>query len=235
MNILNNAVYKVFTLIGQEVNRREYLSQQGIEPNERAVEYSFALHSAWHVSPRTVLDVGSGYSPWPSLLSKCGYIVTAIDSMESYWGGSIFNRHFFIVKDDITNTKLSKTFDLITCISTLEHIPNHQDAVHGMFSLLKPGGHLVLTFPYNEQKYVENLYNIDGVSYKNTRSICQVFSRKEVNFWLESNPGRIVEQRYFKTFTGPLHLFGDWLSPPLETSVDDEHDLTLILIQRLEP
>ncbi len=233
MNIFKRAVYKLFSLIGREISRREYINQQDDEVNERAIEYSYALQCAWCTSAHTVLDVGSGYSPWPSLLSKCGYIVTAIDPMEGYWGGPIFNRHFYIINDDITKSKLSKTFDLITCISTLEHIPNHQDAVRGMFSLLKPGGHLVLTFPYNESLYVDNLYNLDGVGYKNIKNICQIFSRKEVDSWLENNPGRIVEQQYFELFTGPLHLFGDWLSPPHEVSVTDKHDLTLILIQRI--
>lgn len=231
MNIFKRAAYKVFTLIGQEVCRREYLNQSDEEVNERAIEYSFALQCAWRTSARTVLDVGSGYSPWPSLLGKCGYIVTAIDPMEGYWGGSIFNRHFYIIKDDITQSGLAETFDLITCISTLEHIPNHQDAVGGMFRLLKRGGHLVLTFPYNEKRYIENAYQLDGVRYQDTKNVCQIFSRKEVDSWLENNGGRVVEQHYFELFSGQFHLVGDWLSPPREVSVSDKHDLTLILIQ----
>ena len=233
MNIIKNAVYRLFSIIGQEINHREYINQQSDEVNERAIEYSYALQCAWRTSAHSVLDVGSGYSPWPSLLTKCGYIVTAIDPMEGYWGGSIFNRHFYIVKDDITKPKLSKKFDLITCISTLEHIPNHQDAMRGMFSLLKPGGHLVLTFPYNELHYVNNAYKLPDVSFSKARgNICQIFSRKEIDSWLKSNHFRIIEQLYFELFTGQFHLTGDWLSPPREVSVDDKHDLTLILMQR---
>jgi 2-polyprenyl-3-methyl-5-hydroxy-6-metoxy-1,4-benzoquinol methylase len=233
MNIFKRAALKVYSSIGREVCRREYLNQQSIELNERAVEYSFALRCVWRTSAHTVLDVGSGYSPWPSLLSKCGCTVTAIDSMEGYWHSSIFNRHFHVIKDDITKPKLSENFDLITCISTLEHIHNHQDAIRGMFSLLKPDGYLVLTFPYNESRYVENVYQLPGAGYGQDKPyICQVFSRQEVNLWLEENQGKIVEQQYFEMFQGPLWTFGGHISPPRKVSVTDKHDLTLILIQR---
>ncbi len=40
-----------------------------------------------------------------------------------------------------------QSFDLITCISVLEHIPQDEAAVHTMWSLLRPGGRLLLTLP----------------------------------------------------------------------------------------
>jgi SAM-dependent methyltransferase len=39
------------------------------------------------------------------------------------------------------------SFDLITCISVLEHIPQDKDVIETMWSLLCPGGKLILTFP----------------------------------------------------------------------------------------
>ncbi|MGA2462864.1 MAG: class I SAM-dependent methyltransferase [Thermodesulfobacteriota bacterium] len=39
------------------------------------------------------------------------------------------------------------SFDLITCISVLEHIPEDKLMVESMWSLLRPGGKLILTFP----------------------------------------------------------------------------------------
>jgi SAM-dependent methyltransferase len=38
-------------------------------------------------------------------------------------------------------------FDLITCVSVLEHIPEDKEAVIKMWSLLCPGGRLILTLP----------------------------------------------------------------------------------------
>jgi SAM-dependent methyltransferase len=39
------------------------------------------------------------------------------------------------------------SFDLVTCVSVLEHIPEDRKAVEMMWSLLRPGGRLVLTLP----------------------------------------------------------------------------------------
>jgi SAM-dependent methyltransferase len=51
-------------------------------------------------------------------------------------------------KKTLENTDLSKSsFDLVTCISVLEHIPDDKKAVETMWSLLRPGGRLVLTMP----------------------------------------------------------------------------------------
>lgn len=43
------------------------------------------------------------------------------------------------------------SFDLITCLSVLEHIPADSEAVEQMWYLLKPGGRLVLTLPCMSQ------------------------------------------------------------------------------------
>ena len=40
-----------------------------------------------------------------------------------------------------------KSFDLITCVSVLEHIPADKAAVKLIWSLLHPGGRLILTLP----------------------------------------------------------------------------------------
>jgi SAM-dependent methyltransferase len=39
------------------------------------------------------------------------------------------------------------SFDLITSISVIEHIPNDRNAVNAMWRMLKPGGHLLITVP----------------------------------------------------------------------------------------
>jgi len=45
-----------------------------------------------------------------------------------------------------------------------------------MFSLLKTKGHLVLIFPYNEKKYLDNVYKLADAGYGRTVPyICQVF------------------------------------------------------------
>jgi SAM-dependent methyltransferase len=58
----------------------------------------------------------------------------------------------------------AKTFDLITCISVLEHIPADREALDKMWSLLRPGGRLILTLPCMvqplEQYISRNYYDV---------------------------------------------------------------------------
>jgi SAM-dependent methyltransferase len=57
-----------------------------------------------------------------------------------------------------------EAFDAITCISVLEHIPEDTEALSIMWSLLKPGGALVLTVPCkavaSEQYIDQNEYGV---------------------------------------------------------------------------
>jgi SAM-dependent methyltransferase len=56
------------------------------------------------------------------------------------------------------------SFDLITCISVLEHIPQDRAAIETMWSLLSPGGKLILTLPCMAQPLEQFIsYNQYGV------------------------------------------------------------------------
>src|SRR3990172_2031450 len=186
--VLQRAKHLIHTfgrLYSQQVCRREYEGQTFHQPNERIIEYRFVFHSILRISPFTILDVGTGVTALPHLFTTCGLMVTAIDNIRDYWPCGMFNRHFYLINDDITNTRITRTFDLITCVSTLEHIKDHKAAIRSMFILLNPGGHLALTFPYNENQYVENVYALPQAGFgKGVPYTCQVFSRNELNEWL---------------------------------------------------
>jgi len=233
MKIFKSLVHKFGRWYVQEVCRREYESQEFNWINERPVEYRFVLQHLSHIVPVTVLDVGTGTTALPHLLRNCGFLVTAIDNIHDYWPKGMFNRHFYVINDDITNTRLAKKFDFITCVSVLEHIKNHEAAINSMFNLLNPEGHLALTFPYNENKYIENVYMLPEAGYgKDASYICQVYSRNELNKWLKMNNGKIVEQEYWQIFTGDFWTFGKRLYPPRQVHKHEKHQLTCILIQK---
>ena len=154
--------------------------------------------------------------------------------MQGCWKGNFVNRHYYIKKNDIINPKIKQKFDLITCISVLEHISNHETAISSMFNLLKNKGYLLLTFPYNEKQYIENVYKLPGAGYGgNSPYICQVFSRKEITEWLSKNGGHIVEQEYYEIFTGDFWSLGKHVYPPCKVNKDNKHHLTCLLIQKL--
>lgn len=202
--------------------------------NERAIEYGFIFKHLWQICPAEVLDVGTGTSALPHLIANCGFKVTAIDKMQGSWKGNFVNRHYYIKKNDIAHSTIKQKFDFITCISVLEHITNHESAISGMFNLLKNKGYLLLTFPYNEKQYIENVYKLPGVGYgENSPYICKIYSRKEITEWLIKNGGQIVEQEYYEIFTGDFWTFGKYIYPPRKVDRNNKHHLTCLLIQKL--
>ena len=72
-----------------------------------------------------------------------------------------------------------ETFDLITCISVLEHIPDDKEAVELMWLLLRPGGRLILTLPCAAQ------------------SLEQYISRNDYNVLSPGSDGYTFWQRYY--------------------------------------
>ena len=212
--------------------KRQQADSRG--PNERPLEYSFALNALSFSQYQDVLDVGAGISAWPAILRNCGYHVTAIDKVSGYWSEELVNHHIHIIRDDIVSPKIDKEFGIITCLSTLEHIPSHLRAVTSMANLMRPGGILVLSFPYNEHRYVENVYDLPEAGYgKDQDYICQVFSRDVINKWLSTTALRLVQQRYYRFFTGELWTLGHRLWPGQEVDSTEPHHLTGIVLQKI--
>jgi 2-polyprenyl-3-methyl-5-hydroxy-6-metoxy-1,4-benzoquinol methylase len=164
MTTLKKVVHSAGHRYYRAVARSEYEAQVYKRINERPIEYRFVFDAIRQVAPERVLDVGTGESALPSLMRTCGPLVTAIDNIRDYWPEGMVNRHFHVKDEDATKA-ISGTYDLITCISVLEHVQEHDAAVRTMLGALNPGGHLVLTFPYNEGRYIENVYQLRGAGY----------------------------------------------------------------------
>jgi SAM-dependent methyltransferase len=232
---LKQEVARIYTKVAQlplrPILRYEWSRRDQRRLNERPMEYAFALHCLAGICPTKVLDVGAGITAWPQLLANCGFEVTAIDEGTSYWGSHPSNRHHYVLHDDITNPQLREEFDAITCLSVLEHVEAHEAAMGEMRRLVKKGGHVIISTPYNEQQFVENVYALDGVSYGfDAPYICRVYSRSELQKWLERG-FELVRQDYYDVFTGELWAFGERLRPPLKTSAAEPHHLTCILLR----
>src|SRR4051795_6373241 len=93
--------------------RREWRYPPIQELREYVFQFEFAMRAVARHMPREVLDAGSGVSSWPHLLASCGIRVTATDEMRSYWG-SMFNRHYHVIEDDLTYPKLQGQCTLVT-------------------------------------------------------------------------------------------------------------------------
>lgn len=213
--------------------KKEFKQQKFIQFNERPVELSFLFGKISELYPKKILDVGTGDTALPHLIRNCGALVTATDNIWDYWPAGMFNRHYYIVNDDIRNTQLKDTFDLITCISVLEHIEHPDKAVRNMFSLLSPGGHLIITCPYSENEYIRNVYELPGSSYgRDFAFITQSFSRAELEQWLLENEAVILDQEYWQFWSGRHWTVGTQIIPPKKVTAKDTHQLTCIMMAK---
>ena len=91
----------------------------------------------------------------------------------------------------------------------------------------------MLTFPYNETTFVENVYSCPEAGYgKDEPYKCAVYSRTQLDQWVSANNTRICEQEYWKCFTGKMWTFGERLAPVKLAPQEQEHDLTCVLLEK---
>lgn len=236
-----SGLQKIISLVDKgicnAVNRAEYEAQTFVAVNERPVEYRFVFDNLAELCPREVLDVGTGKTALPSLMRHCGFVVTAVDNMKDFWPEGAYNRHYHVQNLNITRSGPPRNFDFITCISVLEHIEDNGDAVKSMAACLNPGGRLVMTFPYTDDRYCGNVYEMPGsnafglqLPYK-TRS----FSRVQVKEWCGRNKLVIEKQEYWRFYEGPYWSVGKRTVPPQRVRREELHQLTCLLLCKQSP
>ncbi|RII29816.1 MAG: hypothetical protein CXR30_10915 [Geobacter sp.] len=121
------------------------------------------------------------------------------------------------------------SFDLITCLSVLEHIPSDREAVSQMWALLKPGGRLVLTVPCMKQpleQYIShNQYGVlepgsDGYTFWQRyydsgmlqKTVFGITGQPEYSaFFGEKTNGLFFRNATLKRLLGPRYPF--WREP----------------------
>jgi len=230
---LKSIVHRLGSYYNRTLSRREFLAQQFVGVNERPVEYRFVFENLTRAMPKSVLDVGTGRTALPQLMRTCGFVVTAIDNVRDYWPSGMVNRHYHVVDDDILSPRTRGPFDFVTCISTLEHIPDYGRAVRNMFALLRPGGTLVLTFPYNDARYCANVYALPGsIGADRHTFVTQAFSRADVEAWLAESSADIVAEEYWRFFTGEYWTLGERVVPPARTSRSEPHQIACLSLRK---
>jgi SAM-dependent methyltransferase len=130
----------------------------------RIVEYAWVLSHLGDVCK--ILDVGSTTSRFPLELASIGYDVYSIDP-RSYvqWHGGLIHPNMKFIKGDICEAPFtSEFFDVVTAISTIEHIGTEDfyknplvdetkdlKAVQEIARILKKDGRFIFTVPYRHK------------------------------------------------------------------------------------
>lgn len=140
-------------------------------PYERCAELSWVIE---YLKPRFseelhYLDIGSGESPLPTFLRADSlWEITCLDKCPWVRKQYRFSRgthatkkpaeRFHVIEANLLEADLpEESFDLITCISVIEHFEGSSDsaAMKAAARLLRPGGKLILTTPVNEPFFAE--------------------------------------------------------------------------------
>ena len=139
-------LYNIAANIGKKLFA-EYWGKASLKATDRYIEYPFVLKNIPR-PPCKILDIGCAGSMFPLLLKAFGYDITGIDIRLHPMRFS-----FDFVKADICNKTFgSNLFDIITAISTIEHIRYAFKAIKEIHRLLKPNGLLLMTIPYSFDK-----------------------------------------------------------------------------------
>jgi SAM-dependent methyltransferase len=147
----------------------------------RRLEYSWSLAQVNYAPGSTIIDIGSLETFIPQYLAERDLDVTSIDIDPV---GVEFQKNiaeklpkpFRVELQDITRTTYaSESFDQALMISTVEHIPGDGDcrAMREIHRLLKKGGIVALTTPYDHQwahedtgirphKYLQRYYSMNS-------------------------------------------------------------------------
>lgn len=155
--------------------------------SERILENPLIIRNLPQNSSR-ILDVGSRYSQVPIEMAALGHQVTCLD-IEDY----IFkHKNLRFVKGDIRKTSFPKnSFDVVTLISTLEHVGMGETSYGGteesdgditameeIYRILKPKGMILVTLPFGKPKVLPFLRVYDK---ERVKRISQGFViRKEI-------------------------------------------------------
>jgi len=128
-------------------------------------EYPFAVSRIAQWGPGlAIADVGSGRGVLPWYLATLGHAVTAYDVRFSSVPGEAYRHDAEYIRfaaehgysaeyGDIFNIPAEDdSFDVVTCISVVEHVPHKHHALKEMLRVLKPGGRLVLTYDLMEDQ-----------------------------------------------------------------------------------
>jgi 2-polyprenyl-3-methyl-5-hydroxy-6-metoxy-1,4-benzoquinol methylase len=197
--------------------RAKRAKQQHEFISERLAEYHEVLKFLLlHPEIKTILDVGTGRSAFPALLQDMGYKVDCIDSKGDPWHS--FNHHIELKKANILITPIQKQYDLVLCISTLEHIWHWPIAIERMSEIVNPGGYLIISVPSGKE-------SIDNVSNKGLTKQFGQYGRELTNMVT----GKVISLHY-RCFTSQTWGNGRRIHP--QQIYNDKGNLLIAIIEK---
>lgn len=150
------------------------------------------------IAGKNVLDIGCGGGILTESLAKAGALTTGIDMSED--AIVIAKQHAEQSALQITYQKISaeefanlhaNTFDVITCMEMLEHVPDPVSIIQSTSQLLKPNGYLFLsTINRNVKSFFQAIIGAEYILNllpKGTHHYQKFIKPSELTHWAEKN------------------------------------------------
>lgn len=109
----------------------------------RAFIMQFVEELVEQVKNKTVLDVGAGDWPWTRQLLKpvCSYIAQDVFTHPAI--------NIVCKAEELVQTVGENSYDAVTCFDVLEHVDDPFLVAKNLYQVIRPGGFLALTVPFN--------------------------------------------------------------------------------------
>ncbi|HID99207.1 MAG TPA: bifunctional 2-polyprenyl-6-hydroxyphenol methylase/3-demethylubiquinol 3-O-methyltransferase UbiG [Thiotrichaceae bacterium] len=153
---------------------------------------------------KSVLDVGCGGGILSESMAQHGALVTGIDMGKSPLSVAKLHLHESNLKINYQQTTAEQlsvecpaSFDVVTCLEMLEHVPQPASVVSACHKLVKPDGHLFFsTINRNPKSY---LFAIIGAEYflrmlpKGTHDYAKFIRPAELAEWVRTAGGEMID------------------------------------------
>ena len=162
------------------------------------------------IQGKTVLDIGCGGGILSESMAQRGATVTGIDLSDKALG--VARLHLLESGNQVNYQSISAeeladkcpgSFDVVTCLEMLEHVPNPASTISACAALVKPGGHVFFsTINRNPKAY---LLAVIGAEYilkmlpKGTHDYAKFIKPSELSRWSKSvglEPDELIGMHY---------------------------------------
>ena len=168
-----------------------------------------------------MLDVGCGGGILSESLASAGAETTAIDISETVLQVARLHLHesglsvrYLLSTVEELSSKQGETFDVVTCMELLEHVPNPASVVAAIAELLEPGGHCFFsTLNRTPAAFLLGIIGAEyvaGVCPKGTHRYDRFIKPSELGQWIRAAGLQVADISgiHYNPVTGSVRLGG---------------------------
>lgn len=133
-------------LINTDPKQLEYYKGILMHADTGVHEQAASLFQNYVPAGVSVLDVGAGAGAFSQRLTDIGYKVTALDVDPEKWIPADIPFQQLNIDAGIA-ASVQDTFDAVCCLEVIEHVENPWNLLREIYSVVKPGGYLLLSTP----------------------------------------------------------------------------------------